>query len=45
MKARMFSMFALIIASALLLIFTLTMVAQGAEIQDPSQVVMPDMVS
>jgi hypothetical protein len=36
MKARMFSMFALIIASALLLIFTLTMVAQGAEIQDPS---------
>jgi hypothetical protein len=34
----MFSMFALIIASTLLLIFTLTMVAQGAEIQDPSQV-------
>jgi hypothetical protein len=45
MKARMFSVFALIIASALLLILTLTVAVQGAEMKDPSQAMMPDMVS
>jgi len=45
MKARMFSVFALIITSALLLILTLTVAVQGAEMKGPSQAMMPDVVS